>query len=135
MDLTMTSHYENLPIYKAAADVYKSIHNIVRGFERYNKYTIGAKLRDLAFDVAALVVLASRREDRDLHLNQLCERVEQLKLLVNLGKEVEAFHSLNQYFELMKQVVNLARQAEGWRRAHGRSAGPGPGAAPASGRA
>jgi hypothetical protein len=42
----------------------------------------------------------------------LCDRIEELKLMLGLGKEVKAFTSFNQFAEVMNQVVMLARQAE-----------------------
>ena len=58
-----------------------------------------------------------RGADRGPVLVELCEHVEELKLLVNVGKEVEAFASFKQYAQVLEQVVSLARQAEGWRKA------------------
>ena len=37
--------YENLPIYKSAMDFCVYIETIVRGFEKYHKYTLGVDLR------------------------------------------------------------------------------------------
>jgi hypothetical protein len=49
-------------------------------------------------------------------LAALCMASEELKLLLNVGKELAAFHSFAEFARLSDQVVNLARQAEGWRR-------------------
>ncbi len=125
----MSTYYEALPIYKAAADLVVLVDNVVRTFERYHKYTLGARLRDATVDIALLVARANRKHDREQLLPVLCERVEELKLLVNLGKEVRAFASFAQFVEVMEQVVLLARQAEGWRRSQSRRSGPEPGTA------
>lgn len=37
--------YENLPIFKVAIELCAYIETIVRGFEKYHKYTIGSDLR------------------------------------------------------------------------------------------
>ena len=37
--------YEKLPIYKSAMDFCVYIETIVRGFEKYHKYTLGVELR------------------------------------------------------------------------------------------
>jgi hypothetical protein len=38
--------YENLPIYKSAMDFCVHMESVVRGFEKYHKYTIGVDLRN-----------------------------------------------------------------------------------------
>lgn len=42
------AHYEHLPIYKRAYDLALYFEQIVRGFSRYHKYTVGAELRQRA---------------------------------------------------------------------------------------
>src|SRR6266404_88612 len=39
---------EHLPIYKASYDLCLYLEQVVRGFSRYHKYTLGADLRDRA---------------------------------------------------------------------------------------
>ena len=39
------AQYEHLPIYKKTMDLAVYIENLVRGFSRYNKYTLGTELR------------------------------------------------------------------------------------------
>ena len=131
----MSTYYEGLPIYRSAADVVVYIDRVVREFPRYHKYALGARLRDVSIDITLLVARANRREDREQFLPLLCERIEELKLLVNLGKEVGAFKSFKQFVEITEQVVSLARQAEGWRKSSRRQRGPEPGASPAARRA
>ncbi len=115
---TIAPGYEALPIYRVASGLVISIERIVREFSRYHKYQFGARLRQTALEVLLLVGRAYRRgADRGPVLVELCEHVEELKLLVNVGKEVEAFASFKQYAQVMEQVVSLARQAEGWRKA------------------
>ena len=38
----MSSYYEGLSIYKAAADLAVLLDRVVRGFSRYHKYALGA---------------------------------------------------------------------------------------------
>ena len=39
-------HYDNLPIYKLALDLVVYVETIVKGFDKYYKYTIGGDLRN-----------------------------------------------------------------------------------------
>ena len=43
------AHTEHLPIYKSAYELCLRLEQVVRGFSRYHKYSIGADLRDGAF--------------------------------------------------------------------------------------
>jgi len=49
--------YENLPIYKNAMDFCVYIETIIRGFEKYHKYTLGV---DLGNESKALLYLIHR---------------------------------------------------------------------------
>ena len=109
------SYDESLPIYRVALDVCVRIDTMVIHFGRAHKYTLGTRLRDTSTDILLLVARANRKEERVTALVTLCHRVEELKLLLNLGKEVRAFGSFEQFAQIMEQVVGLARQAEGWR--------------------
>jgi hypothetical protein len=113
----MSSYYEALPIYKAAMDIAVRVDAVVQRFAKGHKYTLGGRLRDTTLDVVVLVARCNRRAERARELPVLCDRIEELKLMVNLGKEVKAFASFKQFAEVMDQLVTLARQAEAWRRA------------------
>jgi hypothetical protein len=96
----MPSYYEAMPIYKAAMNVAVRVDGAVRRFAKGHKYTLGARLRDTAVDVVVLIARCNRRVDRVRELPGLCDRIEELKLMINLGKEVKAFASFNQFVEV-----------------------------------
>ncbi len=110
--------YEALPIYKLAMATAIAIEKMVRAFPRFHRYTFGARLRDTSMDAVILIGRAYRRgPERAPIVAELVDRIEELKLLINLGREIQAFASFKQYAQLMEQVMNMARQAEGWRKA------------------
>ena len=51
----MPSHYEALPIYKAAMDVAVRVDAVVQRLSKGHKYTLGGRLRKTAFDEVVLV--------------------------------------------------------------------------------
>ena len=55
---------EHLPIYKASYDLCLYLEQVVQGFSRYHKYSLGADLRDGARRVLKLVVRANSRRDK-----------------------------------------------------------------------
>jgi len=111
-----SSYYEALPIFRAAMDAAVKIDAAVLQFSRGHKYSLGTKLRDASADILVLVARANRRDERPRWQATLCDRIEELKLLLQLGKEVNAFESFQRFTEVIEQVVGLARQAEAWRR-------------------
>ena len=91
----------------------------VRRFARYHKYTVGSQLRVQALTLCRLVLRAQGASGasrlhvvRELHL-----AAEELKLLLQLGKEVQAFRSWAEFEQGVELALSLARQAAGWRRA------------------
>jgi hypothetical protein len=90
----------------------------VRNFPRYHKYALGADLRTLAREICSQVrrAAACQGEQRRSRVEGLSDSIDELKLLLQLGKEVRAFHSFAQFEQLVLLSVALGRQAGGWRR-------------------
>ena len=86
-----------------------SISAAVDKFPKGHKYTLGAKLRDGSEKIIFLVARSNRRQERLRWLEELCNQTEELKLLIQLGKEVKAFDSFSTFSQVIEQVVGLAR--------------------------
>jgi len=108
------AQYEHLPIYKKAMDMAVYIEQVVKGFSRYHKYTLGTELRHLSREVARLIISANSKTDRLETLLQLRDTIEQFKVTARIGKEVKAFRSFNSYQQTAEMAVNISRQCEGW---------------------
>ena len=109
------SYYEALPIYKATMDAIVMLERVTQRFPKRHKYALGVRLVETATDCVLWIARAQRRQARMLALDRLCDRIEELRLLVQVGKEVQAFFSFAEYMQVMEQVVNVAKQAEAWR--------------------
>src|SRR5436309_651615 len=105
---------EHLSIYKASYDLCLYLEQVVRGFSRYHKYTLGADLRDGARRVLKLVVRANARRDKAPVLLEVREELEQLKVVLRLGHDVKAFPNFNAFELAIAQVVAIAKQSDGW---------------------
>jgi hypothetical protein len=105
---------EHLPIYKATYDLCLYLEQVVRGFSRYHKYGLGADLRDGARSALRLIVRANARRERVGVLLDLREQLEELKVLLHLGHDVQAFANFKSFEHAVTLVVSIARQNEGW---------------------
>ena len=110
------ARYEHLPIFKSAIDLAVYIEQIVAGFPRYHKYTLGSELRTLAHKIVLLVVKANNAQDKRPLLKELMDVEEEMKILVHISKEVKAFHSFNSFETCIRHLDNVIRQSAGWMR-------------------
>ncbi len=110
-------YYRQTPIWRDAMRFLVEIEAAVRRFPRYYKYTLGSELRRQAMAVCRLVARAAQTRaapGRERLLEQLVWQVEDLKMSVQLAKEVEAFASFAQFQRLAEQAVALGKQSGGW---------------------
>jgi hypothetical protein len=105
---------EHLPIYRASYDLCLYLEQVVHRFSRYHKYTLGTDLRDAARRALKLVVRANSQRDRVATLLALREEFEELKVLLRLGQDLKVFSGLSTFEHAVKQVIELAKQNEGW---------------------
>lgn len=110
----MGSRYENLTVYKKALELVSYIEKVVRTFDRYYKYTVGAELRNLSRGILILIAKANTRISRKDCLTQAIEKLEELKILLQVCKEIKAFRSFKNYEFSTKLAVDVSKQCEGW---------------------
>ncbi len=91
------ARYEHLPIYREAYDLCLYFERLVRGMGRYDKYTLGADLRNLSREIAKLIVRANSEEDRVATLREVRGKVEELKLILRLARESGAIARAGSY--------------------------------------
>lgn len=106
--------YENLPIYKSAMDFCVYMETIVRGFEKYHKYTIGVDLRNESKALLYLIHRANIHEEKSVQLLQLRDKCEEVKMLIQLTKELKAFNSFKQFEHSSKLIVEICKQSQAW---------------------
>lgn len=112
----MQSAYENLPVYKKSLELTVYLENIVKYFSRYNKYTVGTDVRNLSRQILVLIAKANIKSGRKDCLIEALEKLEELKILIRICKELKAFHSPNSYEVSSKSVIEIIKQCEGWLR-------------------
>jgi len=110
------ARYDGLPIYRKALELTVFLEKTVRHFSRFQKYSIGERLRQSSWEVVTLVVRANSTpvcERRPL-LTLLRDKVEEVNVALAVAKELEAFASHNSWQQAARIAVDLGRQSEGW---------------------
>ena len=106
----------NIPaIVKAAERLMGEIERAVTRFPRAHRYTLGSDLRRQVMSVARLTHKAWRDEpNRRARLSELSDAIDDLKLRLQLGQQVHAFASFQQFEALGRLATGLGRQCGGW---------------------
>ena len=110
-------YLNHLPIWRDANRLLLAIEQAVRQFPRYHKYTLGTELRRQAMHVCRLIMRAAdQRTEQARWLGQLVVAIDDLKLSVQLAKELEAFRSFREFQTVAELAVAVGKQSGGWRK-------------------
>lgn len=108
------AHYEHLPIYRDSFKFLLYCETIVQHFVRYHKYTHGTDLRDTAREVIKLIIRANNLAEKETTLEELRVKIEELKVIIRICKEVKAFNNFHSFETATNQVTDISKQTEGW---------------------
>ncbi len=105
------------PLAKLSEQLHRDIELAVRRFARFNKYQIGADLRQQAMEVRRLVDRAWRDQaQRAYWSGELVWAIDEIKLTLQMGSQLRAFASFGQFEALIRLAEELGAQAGGWKR-------------------
>ncbi len=115
------AHCRHLPVWKAALYLAVHLEHAVRRFgktpspSRCYKYTLGSALRQTAQRLCRWVVPANNAsaEGRYAALEQLVFAVNEMKTLMTLAQEMQAFANFNAFAQVTELVVALGRRGGG----------------------
>jgi len=106
-----------MPLWRDANRLLLLIEDAVRQFPRYHKYTLGSDLRKQAMNIVRLIARAVHdRQGRAQHLKRLVFSIDDMKVLIQLGKEVKAFQNFKVFQTAAEIAVGMGRQSGGWQR-------------------
>ena len=107
------------PAVRLAEGLARDIEQAVARFKRDYRYTHGAKLRACAWAVLSTANRAARDRARQaMWLERLVWEVDELKLALQLGKQLRVFASFGQFEALARSAAALGRQVGGWHKQH-----------------
>jgi hypothetical protein len=114
----------NYPIWRDANLLLLEVEQAVKHFPRYHKYTLGTELRQKAMLICQLVARAWREKTQNLAiLKRLVATVDDLKIQLQLGKELQVFANFSVFERLAVLTVTVGKQSGGWLR-HSQSKQP-----------
>jgi len=90
------------------------MEKIVKGFEKYHKYTIGVDLREKSKNLLYLINRANLSKEKKETIVNLRDGCEEMKILIQLCKELKAFKSFKQFEYSSMLAVGVCKQAQGW---------------------
>ena len=106
-----------LPIWRDAQRLLLAVERAVSTFPRRHRFGLGEDLRRLAQRICRRVNRAWRAPAmRQVELERLVWDVDDLKTLLQLGKELRVFSSFREFQDLAELAVQLGKQSGGWRR-------------------
>lgn len=109
--------YTALPVYKVAYDLLIEIFKRTKLFSREYKYTVGERLKNAALDLLLHIYKAnkSRKENRLDHIAGAREKVETIRLLLRLTKDLQIVGNKPFVF-LNGKVEEVSVQLVGWQK-------------------
>ncbi len=107
--------YDELPVYKASYDLFLEIFRFVKDFNREYKYTIGESLKKETLDLVLLIYKTNSRKDKRLLLEEAREKMETVRLIVRLTKDLHQIN-IKKFVFLNKRIENVSKQLTGWQK-------------------
>jgi len=105
-----------LPIWRDANALLLAIEQAVHHFPRYHKYAIGQEMRQQAMLICRLIVRAyHHKAQREQWVEQLNEAVDDLKIQIQLAKELQAFRHFQTFQSIAELAVAIGKQSGGWK--------------------
>jgi len=104
-----------LPILHRIFEFYKLAYQYTQLFPKKDKYTLGQEINSLILEILELVFLTanSRVEEKYNILQKASGKIDLLKILVRLAKEVKALDN-KKYIQLQQKLQEIGKMIGGW---------------------
>ena len=113
------AQYSHLPIYNKAFSLLREMYMRVPKFGRQYKYFLGGKLVENNIEIIRLIIKANSERDkekRQAQLEQLCLTIETMTTHLRIANELRQLGGQRPYLFLCEMIVDLSKQAEGWKK-------------------
>lgn len=105
-----------LPIWRDCNLLLLQIGQAVRKFPKYHKYTLDSDLRKQAMLIVRYLARAvSAKNQLKLRcVHKLQSLIDEIKVMINLAKELKAFENFKQFQQLTELSVSIGKQNGAW---------------------
>ena len=113
------ARFEHLPIYKKSFILLVDIEKMVLNMQKRSRYTIWEDLRNLTRQFVVWITRLNSISEKESRLNYtktMFDTINQIYILLWVTKELKLFQTKNQYENLLKQVFDIERQLEWWKK-------------------
>lgn len=109
------SFQNDIPIIQKVYDFYRELYLVVEKMPKKDRYTLGEKTQRATLDLIELLIDSGYREkfQKLAILNQAAIKLDLLKLLVRLGRDINALAS-TKYTFLEAKLQEIGRMLGGW---------------------
>jgi hypothetical protein len=105
--------HSDLPVYKSTYDLLLGIFEFTKSFSKEYKYTVGESLKKETIDLLILIYRVNTRQDKSAVLLEAKERIEVIRLLIRLMKDLHQI-SMKNFVAINTIVVEVSKQLTGW---------------------
>lgn len=102
-----------LPILAKIYDFYKILSQIIVTLPKYNRYTIGSKLDNLALEIIESILAIPFSENKLKDLQKISIKLDTLKILVRLSLDCSSI-TTKKYFQLEIKLSEIGKMLGGW---------------------
>ncbi|HHB78400.1 MAG TPA: four helix bundle protein [Saprospiraceae bacterium] len=105
--------YDNLPVYKAAYDLFQDITMLRSKMKREYKFTLGERLLNETVELIINIYKANRSREKIKYIADAQEHTEIIRLLLRLLKDIKEV-SLKRFIALNQKIEMVSKQLTGW---------------------
>jgi len=107
------ARYEHLPIYRASYSLLLKIMELIRGFPRDFKYTIGENLQKHALDMIVEIYCANSAQDKCGNIRAILKHVQFIGLFLRISMDIRIINE-TRYAEFVEALASVNKQAAAW---------------------
>ncbi len=105
--------YDNLPVYKAAYDLFQDITVLRTKMKRAYKFTLGERLMNETLELIITIYKANKSKIKTKYITDAQEHTELIRLLLRLLKDIKEI-SLKRFIALNQKLELVSKQLAGW---------------------
>lgn len=111
------SELAELPVFQKTYDLYRAAHDVIKKFEKGDRYALGEKLKTAILDVLEAIIQAgsAKKEFKIPFLERALIKMEVVKIFVRLGADTRNI-PISHALELQETIQTVCRMLGGWRR-------------------